>query len=122
MPDRIGCSWLALAMVLGITLPALAQDAPTLDDARAPDDVTAPDGATAPDPVPTSENEPAPQDAAPGVRVVLVGRVARSAELRLVLYELLDRRGMAVDFESEDRFRARVFLSAGHEDPAPAMA
>jgi len=65
-----------------------------------------------------------------GARVVLVGNAAKSEQLRVVLSELLGRRGVAIDYEELPRFSPNELLSESDDprvwvfvsEPTPRLA
>lgn len=58
----------------------------------------------------------APAEVMGRARVVLVGDVAKSDELKAVLAELLERRRVVVEFEEQERFRSSALLSEAASD------
>ncbi len=57
-----------------------------------------------------------PSDTRARALVVLIGDAGRAAELTLVLSELLNRQGVAPEFERRERFRASALLSESIDD------
>jgi hypothetical protein len=60
--------------------------------------------------------EPPPERRAPGARderarVVLIGEAGKSEDLKSVLSELLERRGIAVEYEERPRFSSKALLA-----------